>query len=111
VYLPESDEVIVSTHVKFTCESTNDISEPIEETHVIPVEKRRRKSESGSSIQDFNWLVNTRHIDDEDHLLYETTRVYTYKGDIVCDRLRVNGTGELVTNGYDGPYHVRSMLH
>ena len=55
-------------------------------------------------------LQLTRHIDDEDHLLYETTCVYTYKGDIVCDRLMVNSTGELVTNGYDGPYHVRSIV-
>ena len=45
--------------------------------------------------ENVEWMLNTRHVDDEDHLHYETTMVYTYKGIIVCDRMRDNATGEL----------------
>ena len=34
------------------------------------------------SVREFKWLIGTHHVDDEDHLLYETTRITTrqYKG-------------------------------
>jgi len=111
VYLQESNEIIVSTHVKFTCESTdiepvtiNDIT-PIQpdDTTITPTGRKKRKCTTGTPTEEYKWLINSRHIDDEDHLLYETVKVYTYKGDIVCDRLRVDHNGKLVTNGYDGP--------
>ena len=56
------------------------------------------------------WLVNSRHVVDNDHMLYETTRVHTYKGDTVCDRLRVDHVRILVSHGYDGAYHGKFIM-
>ena len=113
MFLPESNEIVVSTHVKFTTMSSDGVDNLVEEedSNIPEVSSNPgRKRKIGESVEDFKWLVHSRHIDDEDHLLYETTKIYTYKGDIVCDRKRVNTKGELETNGYDGPYHVKSIV-
>ena len=103
----------MSTHVKFTTSSEQSTINPPEETDqvaVIPTNVNGKKRKHGENINDYKWLVNTKHIDDEDHLLYKTTKVYTYKGNIVCDRKRINDKGELMSNGFDGSYHVKSIV-
>jgi hypothetical protein len=113
VFLPETNEIIVSAHVKFTTNSNERVDslveEPVPNTSEVS-NNPGRKRKHGESLEDFKWLLKSRHIDDEDHLLYETTKIYTYKGDIVCDRKRVNTKGELESNGYEGPYHVKSIV-
>ena len=48
------------------------------------------KKKRGENIGVFQWLINTVHIDDEDHLFNKKTKVYVHKGNIVCDCMRVN---------------------
>jgi hypothetical protein len=55
-------------------------------------------------LEDYDYLVGTNHIDDEDGLVYETTRVVVRKGFIVAYR-------RLLTSGEQKPREEATPLH
>ena len=69
-------------HVKVSNSSTDpltDISDDVEPNVTIPttntesvVSNKRKRCEN---IGDFQWLVNTVHVDDQDHPLYKTAKI------------------------------------
>jgi len=65
-----------------------------------------------TNMQDYMWLVKTRHRDDEDMLVYEVTNVYVLRstGDIVGSRSLVMKDGSLFTKEEYDPIHVRDLV-
>ena len=57
------------------------------------------KENYSTNMQDYMWLVKTRHREDEDMLVYEVTNVYVLRsaGDIVGSRAIVMKDGSLFT--------------
>ena len=45
-----------------------------------------------TSIEDYKYLVDTVHMDDDDGLLYVVDKVYNHRGVIVVDRYSFDGT-------------------
>jgi hypothetical protein len=70
------------------------------------------KENYSTNVQDYMWLVKTRHRDDEDMLVYETTNVYVLRstGDIVGSRALVMKDGSLFTKEEYDPIHVRDLV-
>eukprot|EP00602_Paraphysomonas_sp_CaronLab_P001187 CAMPEP_0185020694 /NCGR_PEP_ID=MMETSP1103-20130426/3325_1 /TAXON_ID=36769 /ORGANISM="Paraphysomonas bandaiensis, Strain Caron Lab Isolate" /LENGTH=1580 /DNA_ID=CAMNT_0027551749 /DNA_START=34 /DNA_END=4776 /DNA_ORIENTATION=- len=88
VYLPATDKVITCVHI-LTDES---IPSRTEEYYAEIDALRVRTAPRPKTVNDYQHLVKTFHIDDEDGLLYKTTRVVERKGVIV-------GYRSLVTAG------------
>jgi len=63
-------------------------------------------------IQDYMWLVKTRHRDDEDMLVYEVTNVYVLRstGDIVGNRALVMKVGSLFIKEEYDPINVHDLV-
>lgn len=68
----------------------------------------RTTSESSGKPADFEYLVGTRHKDDEDGLEYEVTSIATVRGEIVGYRKRVNPNG-LFAMPDRIPVHIRDI--
>jgi hypothetical protein len=82
LFVPEFDKLIVSVHVVFN----EVVPDP---TYDNFSEHEKLKSEVAPDSQrlvDYDYLVGTHLIDDEDGLVYETTRVVVRKGFIVAYR-------------------------
>ncbi len=89
IFIPSLDKIIVSVHVVFN----EIIPDPTAEYFS---ELEQLKIEVASNPQDpshYDFLVGTKHIDDEDGLVYETTRVVVRKGFIVAFRRLVTSAG------------------
>jgi len=88
VWLPESDTYVTSVHVLFD-ESPPDRGEEyfkeLDEAAAVFTLPGTK------SVQEYKYLENKYHIDDEDHLLYITKRVVERKGQIVAYRAPVTG--------------------
>jgi hypothetical protein len=100
VFVPALDKIITSVHVIIN----EIIPDPTAEYFTELV---KLKIEVASECQDpshFQSLVGTHHIDDEDGLVYETTRVVTRKGFIVAFR-------RLVTSEETKPREEATPIH
>ena len=64
-----------------------------------------------ANIEDFQYLVGTKHIDDDDMLVYKTVRVYIHKstGFIVGDRVLVLKDGQTSNSAQYDPVHIRDL--
>ena len=60
-------------------------------------------------IDDFHYLVGTRHVESVDSLLYETTHVLEEGQYLVADRRLVLKDGTVFKRTEDGPIHVRDV--
>ena len=116
VYLPTTSEIAVSSDVRFL---TRD-----DKTAVVDSETNNPKSSSPTNaktykrmgddipemdIDEFQYLVGTRHVDDIDGLLYETTRVLEEGQYIVGYRRLVLKDGTVFKRTEDGPIHIRDI--
>ena len=61
-------------------------------------------AEESKDPADFQFLVGTQHLDDEDGLMYETTRVVVQRGFLVAYR-------RLVTSGDSKPCEEATPIH
>ena len=64
-----------------------------------------------SDVKDFQYLVGTRHVDDEDGLTYQTTRVVVEGEWLVAYRRLVLKDGTVFQRTEDGPIFVRDIAH
>jgi len=62
-------------------------------------------------LEDYYYLKGTIHRDDDDMLLYKTTRVYVFKrtGDLVGDRTLILKDGSLFEDSKADPIHIRDI--
>ena len=92
VYLPDSDTFVTSVHVLFDeniPERSDDYFKELDDAAKVFV------GTEAKSVADFAYLKGQYHVDDEDGLLYVTTRVENRKGYIVGYRAQVTaGTGQ-----------------
>jgi hypothetical protein len=77
IFIPSPDKIIVSVHVVFN-----------EVTH-CGVFFRGSRSRDPQDRSHYDFLVGTKHIDDKDGLVYQTTRV-------VCERVSLLLSGVLL---------------
>ena len=117
VYLPTTCEIAVSSDVKFLNRESTALmdSKPFNLKSSSPASAIAHKEASmGDSIpemdiDDFHYLVGTRHVDSVDGLLYETTRVLEEGQYLVAYRRLVLKDGTVFKRTEDGPIHVRDV--
>ena len=104
VYLPESNKVVTTVHI-LTDESTPSRSEK----YFAEIDALRvREAARPKLASDYVSLEGTYHIDDEDGLLYKTTRVVERKGVIVAYRSLVTAGREHIEHRV--PIHVEDVV-
>ncbi|WP_461521912.1 reverse transcriptase domain-containing protein, partial [Porticoccus sp.] len=60
-------------------------------------------------VAQYKYLEGTRHVDDEDHLTYETTRIVNQRGYVVGYRSLVLDSGERAQKEESQPIHARDI--
>jgi len=112
VYIPSTKTLVITTHVTIDEEYLK-----LEDMYPFRQSQAHMTLSSSSathvadhdsdtkSVTDFDYLVGTHHRDDEDGMIYQTTRVCDENGLIVVYRRLVNKTGRL-SRKEDGPLHV-----
>jgi hypothetical protein len=80
--MPELDKIIVSVHVVFNEVIPDLIADYLSELEKLKIDV----APDSQRLENYDYLVGTHHIDDEDGLVYETTRVVVRKGFIVAYR-------------------------
>ena len=76
IFVPELDTVIVSVHAVFNQVIADPTAEHFSELEKLKIEV----APDAERLEDYKYLVGTQHIDDEDELVYEKTRVVVRKG-------------------------------
>lgn len=89
IYVPAVDKILVSVHVIFNEIIPDPTAEYFSELEKLKIEV----ASDAKDPADYSFLVGTQHLDDEDGLLYETTRVVVQKGFIVAYRRLVTSAG------------------
>jgi hypothetical protein len=90
IFVSGLDTIIVSVHVVFNeVLPKNPTADYFSELEKLKIEV----TPDSQRLKDYDYLVGTYHIDDEDGLVYETTRVVVPKGFIVAYR-RLVASGE-----------------
>ena len=100
IFVPELDKIIVSVHVVFNEVIPDPTADYFSELEKLKIEV----APDSQRLEDYDYLVGTHHIDDEDGLVYETTRVVVRKGFIVAYR-------RLVTSGERKPREEATPIH
>jgi len=112
IYIPTLNSIVVTAHVT--------IDEGIRDLHnMYPFQPTTITTPSNvddsdidvptKSLSEFQYLIGTTHCDDEDGMLYQTTRVVEENGFIVVYRRNVSKNGRLALSE-DGPIHVRDIV-
>jgi hypothetical protein len=70
IFVPELDKIIVSVHVGFNEVIPHPTADYFSELEKLKIEV----APDSQRLEDYDYLVGTHHIDDEDGLVYETTR-------------------------------------
>lgn len=105
MYVPDLDTVVTTVHVVFNEVVPNPTAEYFSELEKLTVKvDSQERSES-----DFQFLVGMPHLDDEDGLLYVTTRVVTQRGFIVAYR-RLKTQHGSKTREEKVPIHVADIV-
>ena len=99
IFVPVLDKIIVSVHVVFNEVIPDPTADYFSELEQLKIEV----ASDSKDPSDFH-LVGTHHIDDEDGLVYSTTRVVVRKGFIVAYR-------KLVTQGEPQPREEATPIH
>ena len=105
IYLPASNTMITSVNVLFDEKPPDRTEEYYKELELAAKVFVDPESES---VADYQHLVNSYHIDDEDTLLYQVKRVEAYKGYIVAFRAQV--TGDKHHKVEKAPIHIKDVL-
>ena len=116
VYLPATREIAVSSDVKFHTRESAALMDTFTTSPklILPANAQTKKARMGDDIpemdiDEFQYLVGTRHVDSVDGLLYETTRVLEEGQYIVGYRRLVLQDGTVFKRTEDGPIHVRDI--
>jgi hypothetical protein len=104
VFVPELDTIIVSVHVVFNEVIPDPTADYFSELEKLKIEV----APDLQRLEDYDYLMGTHHIDDEDGLVYETTRVVVRKGFIVAYR-RLVTPGERKPREEATPTHVADV--
>jgi hypothetical protein len=104
VFVPALDKIIVSVHVVFNEVIPDPTAEYFSELEQLKIEVASESKDPA----DYQFLVGTQHIDDEDGLVYETTRVVVRKGYIVAFR-RLVTSGEVQPREESTPIHIADV--
>jgi hypothetical protein len=111
VYVPEREQVIGPTvQVDFDENIPSHSESYFSELHMKDHIVDDTDPENPMSIQDFEYLIGTKHIDDEDGMKYMTTRIVTNKdGHIVAHRAPLKANGERNSWEDSTPIHVKDI--
>lgn len=101
---------VVSTNVVF-----NEVTQNRGAEHYKDIQQARVPFGSEErEVQDFKWLEGTSHLDDENQLLYRTTRVGTWRNPITKDRVIVGWRAPVTPDGIGveekRPIHIADVL-
>ena len=110
VYIPESGKVVGPTvQIQFDENIPSHSESYFNELHIRDGVIDTTDKLKPLAPKDFHYLIGTTHVDDEDKLLYETTRITTVNKDIVAYRAPVNSDGK--RNRYEDttPIHVKDI--
>jgi hypothetical protein len=105
VFVPELNKVIVSVHVVFNEIIPDSTSDYFAELDRLKIDVASEEKDPAS----YSHLVGTHHLDDEDGLVYETTRVVVRKGYIVAFRRLVTDS-ELKPREEATPIHIADIV-
>ena len=100
VFVPELNKAVVSVHVVFNEIIPDPTSEYFAELDRLQIEV----AADAKDPQEYSFLVGSHHLDDEDGMVYETTRVAVRKGFIVAFR-------RLVTDSVLKPREEATPIH
>jgi hypothetical protein len=101
VFVPSLDTIVESVHVIFNEVIPDPTAEYFQELEHFKIEVASK----AESIEDYDYLVGLEHEDDEDDLMYVTTRVVIYKGIYIVAYRR------LVTNSTNQPREEKTPIH
>jgi len=104
IFVPSLNKIIVSVHVVFNEVIPDPTSEYFSELEQLKIEVATTPQDPSH----YDFLVGTTHIDDEDGLVYETTRVVVRKGFIVAFRRLVTEDG-IKTREEATPIHIADI--
>jgi hypothetical protein len=105
IFVPALDKIIVSVHVIF-----NEIIPDPTAEYFSELEKLNIKvADDSKDPADYQYLIGQHHLDDEDGLVYETTRVVVRKGFIVAYR-RLITSGEFKPREESTPIHIADIV-
>ena len=99
-YQISTREIITTNHIRLVDSNVEYQLSPKDWPHIIEdggTGKLLSQAENKNAkpVTDFQYLIGTYHLDDEDGLLYKVTRVGIYKGYVVCWRKLVLSDGTL----------------
>jgi hypothetical protein len=109
-YIPARAKVVGSTvQIQFDedipSHSESYFEELHQQDHVIDTTDKNNPM----TPKDFHYLIGTKHIDDEDGLLYETTRIAIQNNQIVAFRALINADGQRNRQEDSTPIHVKDI--
>jgi len=109
IYIPHTNVLMITTHVTIDEEyrKLNDMY-PFTNPHMTTSLNENDIPVRTDSISHYEYLVGTTHKDDEDGMLYQTTRVVEENDLIVVYRRNIHKNGRLSVKE-DGPIHVRDV--
>ena len=105
MFVPKLNKVIVSVHVVFNRIIPDSTSYYFAELDRLKIDVASEEKDLAS----YSHLVGTHHLDDEDGLVYETTRVVVRKGYIVAFRRLVTDS-ELKPREEATPIHIANIV-
>ena len=112
IFIPHTNVLMTTTHVTIDEEFRKlDDMYPFTNPHMTSSLNESSSNElpvQTDSVSKFDYLVGTTHKDDEDGMLYQTTRVLDENGFIVAYRRNIHKNGRLSIKE-DGPIHVRDV--
>jgi hypothetical protein len=106
IFVPSLNKTIVSVHVVFNEIIPDPTAEYFSELEQLKIEV----AEDSKDPADYHFLVGTSHLDDEDGLVYETTRVVVSRGYIVGYRKLMNTTDGARPREEKTPIHIADVV-
>ena len=105
IYIPDVKEIVIGVNCLF-----NEVIPTYTEEYFAELNKIKIETlQDSSTVENFEYLVGVRYVDDESLLEFETTRVTTHKGLIVGFRAPVLRSGE---RGVEekSPIHIADIV-
>jgi len=106
IFVPSLNKTIVSVHVVFNEIIPDPTAEYFSELEQLTI----AVAEDSRNPADYDFLIGMSHLDDEDGLVYETTRVVVSRGYIVGYRKLLNITDGAQTREEKTPIHIADIV-
>jgi hypothetical protein len=106
IFVPDLNKTIVSVHVVFNEIIPDHTAEYFAELEKLNIDVAPESREAS----DYTFLVGKRHLDDEDGLLYETTRIVVRQGYIVGYRKLISTEATARPREEKTPIHVADIV-